>query len=63
MEHMPEEVEDGSTPEDRSNMPFCAVCGDVKACLHKPDAVVRAAWDNEVKIAHDRNVWKEGRHK
>lgn len=23
---------------------WCRVCGDVEACLHRPDEIVRAAW-------------------
>jgi len=33
--------------EDRPNRPFCTVCGDVTACMHKPDAIIQAAWEQE----------------
>jgi hypothetical protein len=50
-----------STPqrdeEDRPNRPFCTICGDVIACMHKPDAIVLAAWEQETY----RNVRKEAK--
>jgi len=55
MDHKRAKSESARDDEDRPNRPFCAVCGDVKACFHKPDAVVRAAWVRETY----RNVREE----
>ena len=35
-------------------MDHCPVCGDVKACLHRPDDVIRRALEQEYKNADAR---------
>ena len=34
--------------DDRPDMPHCSRCGDVKACLHRPDEVIQRAFENEM---------------
>ncbi len=31
----------------KRSMPYCTRCGHVKACMHKPDEIVRRAWNQE----------------
>lgn len=35
---------------------WCPVCGDVKACLHRPDEVIVAAWRREMANAERRRA-------